>query len=384
MREFKLTIAPPFNMSDLSVVFLGAKGEIRQGKLKSATPAAFMTALKKKEPPSLLGKYTWKQKYLFLFGYVDGKPCSENQHHLPPPLEGMTFFGDILVLLSADPNSYAAPLPFKTADYETFYTNKLEGEDEDIEEEEELGEQQEEDIPDAEEEEEEEEYGGDGVEEEEETPLEQPEEEDEVPQEIIEKPVRASRTKKASAAVVESPEVQDSDTASTVPIRSHMLTIIQSTLPSSFTEYTKLEQILYELAMNNASKKEIRKSWGNPLFHDMYLTIARRVLVNLSPNSYVKNKGLWERYVQNELTLEQIVKQNHYELCPENWQQLIDLQQKRERTQLEGDFSRATDRWQCNGCKQRKCTYYELQTRSADEPMTIFIHCLNCGKRWTH
>ena len=29
-----------------------------------------------------------------------------------------------------------------------------------------------------------------------------------------------------------------------------------------------------------------------------------------------------------------------------------------------------TDQFQCGKCRQRKCTYYQMQTRSADEPMT--------------
>lgn len=372
-------------MSDCPVVFLGAKGEIRQGKLKATTPAAFMTALKKKEEPSLLGKYTWKQKVLFLFGYVDGKPNTENQHHLPPPLEGMTFFGDILVLASTDPNDYSKPCAFKTSDYESFYTSKLEGEDEDDLEEDELEEASDE-LQEVEQEEESEE---------EEVPEYGDEEGDEVPEavadddeeiaavEIIEKPTRAVKSKKNTAVVVETPEVSENDTVNSVIDRANLQKTIIAALPPSFTDSEQLESLIYKVTLETANKKEIRKSWGNPIFKDLYITIARRILVNLSPSSYVKNKGLWERYVNEELTLEQIVYQNHYELCPENWQQLIDLQQKRERTQLEGDFSRATDRWQCNGCKMRKCTYYELQTRSADEPMTIFIHCLNCGKRWT-
>ena len=36
----------------------------------------------------------------------------------------------------------------------------------------------------------------------------------------------------------------------------------------------------------------------------------------------------------------------------------------------------------CSKCKSKKTTYYEMQTRSADEPMTAFVSCLNCGKRW--
>ena len=54
-------------MSDVPVVFLGQRGEIRQSKLKASTPTAFAAAFKKKEPPTLIGTYTWAKKYLYLF-----------------------------------------------------------------------------------------------------------------------------------------------------------------------------------------------------------------------------------------------------------------------------------------------------------------------------
>ena len=41
-----------------------------------------------------------------------------------------------------------------------------------------------------------------------------------------------------------------------------------------------------------------------------------------------------------------------------------------------------TDQFQCGKCRQRKCTYYQMQTRSADEPMTTFVTCVNCNNRW--
>lgn len=38
--------------------------------------------------------------------------------------------------------------------------------------------------------------------------------------------------------------------------------------------------------------------------------------------------------------------------------------------------------FQCGKCKQRKVSYSQAQTRSADEPMTTFCECLACGNRW--
>ncbi|XP_077826512.1 transcription elongation factor A protein 3 isoform X6 [Macaca mulatta] len=41
-----------------------------------------------------------------------------------------------------------------------------------------------------------------------------------------------------------------------------------------------------------------------------------------------------------------------------------------------------TDLFQCSKCKKKNCTYNQVQTRSADEPMTTFVLCNECGNRW--
>jgi DNA-directed RNA polymerase subunit M/transcription elongation factor TFIIS len=38
--------------------------------------------------------------------------------------------------------------------------------------------------------------------------------------------------------------------------------------------------------------------------------------------------------------------------------------------------------FRCGKCKSMKTTYYQLQTRSADEPMTTFVTCINCRRNW--
>uniref|UniRef100_A0A8C6SYI3 Transcription elongation factor A (SII), 3 n=1 Tax=Neogobius melanostomus TaxID=47308 RepID=A0A8C6SYI3_9GOBI len=42
----------------------------------------------------------------------------------------------------------------------------------------------------------------------------------------------------------------------------------------------------------------------------------------------------------------------------------------------------STDMLQCSKCRKKNCTYNQVQTRSADEPMTTFVLCNECGNRW--
>ncbi|KAM4622497.1 LOW QUALITY PROTEIN: transcription elongation factor A protein 2-like [Discoglossus pictus] len=41
-----------------------------------------------------------------------------------------------------------------------------------------------------------------------------------------------------------------------------------------------------------------------------------------------------------------------------------------------------TDLFTCGKCKKKNCTYTQVQTRSADEPMTTYVVCNECGNRW--
>lgn len=48
---------------------------------------------------------------------------------------------------------------------------------------------------------------------------------------------------------------------------------------------------------------------------------------------------------------------------------------------IKGDLLNAS-LFTCGRCKSIKTTSTQKQTRSADEPMTVFVLCLSCGKRW--
>ena len=67
---------------------------------------------------------------------------------------------------------------------------------------------------------------------------------------------------------------------------------------------------------------------------------------------------------------------------PDKWAKMIEDKNKRDKNKYETTIEAATDTFICRKCQSNKCTYYQMQTRSADEPMTTFVTCIDCGKRW--
>lgn len=118
-----------------------------------------------------------------------------------------------------------------------------------------------------------------------------------------------------------------------------------------------------------------------PETKEQYRTKIRSLYQNLKNKS---NPSLRIRVLNNDVSPEQFVTMSHDELrSAEQREQDRKIQKENMDKAMvaQGEKSISTS-LQCGKCGQRKVTYTEAQTRSADEPMTVFCTCLNCGKSW--
>lgn len=164
-------------------------------------------------------------------------------------------------------------------------------------------------------------------------------------------------------------------------MRKKIVTLLDSIIQDENIS-KNVEKGVFNFTIQTAKEKNTIKKWENKKFKNIYINKARSVYANLDGNSCIKNERLLKRLKDGEFLPHELAFMNAQYTFPENWKALIDERYKRDKVLFEKDEGGATDQFKCNRCKQRKCTYYELQTRSADEPMTIFVTCLNCGKRW--
>lgn len=136
-----------------------------------------------------------------------------------------------------------------------------------------------------------------------------------------------------------------------------------------------LEKGVYNWALKESTNKKVVKKWDNPFFIQIYIDHLRSVYINL------KNDRLINMVNNGEIKSQDIPFMTHQELCPEKWEDLIKAKSIRDKNKFEQNVEANTDSFTCRKCFSKKCTYYALQTRSADESMTLYVSCTNCGTR---
>ena len=136
-----------------------------------------------------------------------------------------------------------------------------------------------------------------------------------------------------------------------------------------------LEKGIFNYALKEADQRKIVKKWDNKHFVQIYLDRLRSIYTNLNDN-------IIEQINSEAIKAHVVAFMTHQELNPEKWTKLIEVKAKRDANKFETNIAAATDTFTCRKCKGNQCTYYQMQTRSADEPMTTFCNCILCGNRW--
>lgn len=137
-----------------------------------------------------------------------------------------------------------------------------------------------------------------------------------------------------------------------------------------------LEKGIYNYSLDVSEDKKIIKKWSNVSFVVIYIQKLRALMLNL------KNKDLLEKLLSKSLKAHEFVYMSHQELRPDLWSALLEKKKIKDENTYTPKIEASTDNFICGKCKSKKCTYYQLQTRSADEPMTTFVTCLDCGNRF--
>ena len=139
---------------------------------------------------------------------------------------------------------------------------------------------------------------------------------------------------------------------------------------------TNLEKGIYNWAIKEATNHKIVKKWDNPYFVQIYADKFRSVYLNIDTPEVI------EQMSNNAFKPHTIAFMTHQELNHKKWDRLIQAKSARDKNKYETTAEASTDTFTCRKCYSKKCTYYQMQTRSADEPMTTFVTCIMCGNRW--
>ena len=129
-----------------------------------------------------------------------------------------------------------------------------------------------------------------------------------------------------------------------------------------------------QLSVENFSITYAEENCTPFLLDDIYDTKIKEIIITLENNS-----DLVTNILDNNIDATKIAQLRPHELNPEKYEKII---KKKENEDYAKNNQATTDLYKCAKCKKRKTVVFEKQTRSGDEPATIYVECKECGNQW--
>lgn len=311
---------------------IAVDGTLSEVSIPARTADVLEWLRKKLKQPTLQfqGKLVNDDKAYAVFATPSDDDDDTNQHMLPPPFAEDSFQGPIVLLKSKGDNAdeYDKPVTMyadlHTTEYEEFYASVAFDA-----------------PPEAE----------DGIdddgEENEEEGLEVEEDEEEEPEESRVVPI--AHTIHASNVFVDHP----------------LRTLVATRFASEEVEHAILDR-----CVRDAQTWLIDIDWGTMAFREMYRSRA----MTLYPH----------RHLIATMGISGFVNSTPVDQDPNRWREILQKVLESDKARYSKKVTANIEMF-CRSCKKKsKCDYYQVQTRSADEPMTTFVTCLECDTKWKY
>lgn len=206
---------------------------------------------------------------------------------------------------------------------------------------------------------------------------------------------KATNGSSSSASKSSSKDSQKDDKSKDSKSKSSSQTSFPASSSSSTTDIVRLkcrEMLAIALKVDEypegcASPEELAEELEEAIFAEFKNTDMRyknRIRSRVSNLKDTKNPGLRMNFISGVIIASRLAKMTPEEMASDEMKKLREkfVKESINDAQLATVQGTKTDLLKCGKCKQKNCTYNQLQTRSADEPMTTFVMCNNCGNRW--
>ena len=145
----------------------------------------------------------------------------------------------------------------------------------------------------------------------------------------------------------------------------------------------KIEKSIFNFASEQCRLKNVEENIENSIFLRIYVNKLMSLYNNLDKNSYIKNIDFYDELINGNINVNKIAFLTPQEINKKHWKKYIDKQSAVDEFLYSRTAGIRTTEFKCGRCKEHNCSYYQMQVRCSDEPMTTFINCLNCGNSWS-